>query len=197
MLPLYAVETVRALVDRGHVIARGGRHALLSPDADLEVPASLIALVAARLDRLPPVERDLVKGLAILGTSFRRDAVSAVTTASEREVDDTLQALVRKGVLRVVAESTSSGGEEYQFVQSILRTVASDLLSRRQRKVYHLAVATRLEEASAVDVVELVAAHYNDAYQAARNDPDKDDIRARAAAAYGARRSTSGLIGLT
>jgi class 3 adenylate cyclase len=184
-VPLYAVETVRALVDRGHVIARGGRHALLRPDADLEVPATLIALVAARLDRLPPAERDLVKGLAILGASFRRDAVSAVTTASEREVDETLQALVRKGVLRTVAESTSPGGEEYQFVQSILRTVATDLLSRRQRKVYHLAVATRLEEASALDVVELVAAHYNDAYQAARNDPDKDDIRARAATAYG------------
>src|SRR5215204_2750923 len=184
-VPLYAVETVRALVDRGLVIARGGRHALLSPDADLEVPASLITLVAARLDRLPPAERDLVKGLAILGASFRRDAVSAVTTASEREVDETLQALIRKGVLRMVAESTSPGGEEYQFVQSILRTVASDLLSRRQRKVYHLAVATRLEEASALDVVELVAAHYNDAYQAARNDPDKDDIRAHAATAYG------------
>src|SRR5215211_4697984 len=162
-VPLYAVETVRALVDRGHVIVRGGRHALLSPDADLEVPASLIALVAARLDRLPPAERDLVKGLAILGASFRRDAVSAVSTASEREVDETLQALVRKGVLR---------------------TVASHLLSRRQRKVYHLAVATRLEEASASDIVELVAAQYKDAYKADRNDPDKDDIRAGAATAY-------------
>src|SRR4029453_1421163 len=126
---------------------------------------SLVALAAARLDRLPPVERDLVKGLAILGTSFRRDAVSAVTTASQREVDDTLGALVRKGVLRVVAESESPGAQEYQFVQSILRTVAGDLLSRRQRKAHHLAVATRLEATSAVDVVELVAAHYNDAFQ--------------------------------
>src|SRR5215203_762860 len=184
-VPLYVIETIRALVDRGHVITRGDRHALLSPDADLEVPASLIALIAARLDRLPPAERDLVKGLAILGHSFRRDAISAVTTASNDEVDATLQALVRKGVLQVVAESTSPAAEEYQFVQSILRTVASDLLSRRQRKVRHLAVATRLEESSPVDVVELVAAHYNDAYQAARNDPDKDDIRARAATAYG------------
>ena len=195
-VPLYVIETVRALVDRGHVITRGDRHALLSPDADLEVPASLIALIAARLDRLPPVERDLVKGLAILGHSFRRDAISAVTTLSDDEVDDTLQALVRKGVLQVVAESTSPAAEGYQFVQSILRTVASDLLSRRQRKVRHLAVATRLEETAPVDVVELVAAHYNDAYQAARNDPDKDDIRARAAAAYGRAAARVASLGL-
>ena len=56
-------------------------------------------LIAARLDRLPPAERDLVKGLAILGPRSAATRVSAVTTASEREVDDALQALVRKGVL--------------------------------------------------------------------------------------------------
>ncbi len=195
-VPLYVVETVRALVDRGHVIARGGHHVLLSPDADLEVPASLIALIAARLDRLPPAERDLVKGLAILGHSFAREAISAVTTAPDDEVDATLQALVRKGVLRVAAESASAGGKEYQFVQSILQTVASDLLSRRQRKVRHLAVATRLEQTSPIDVVELVAAHYNDAYQMARSDPDKDDIRARAAAAYGRAAARVASLGL-
>ena len=50
--------------------------------------------------------------------------------------------------------------------------------------------------ASPVDVVELVAAHYNDAYQAAGNDPDKDDIRARQRTAYGRAAARVASLGL-
>ena len=184
-VPLYAVETVGSLIDRGLVIDRSGGLTLVGDVEDLEVPASLTALIAARLDQLPADERDLIKSLSILGSSFTRHAISAVTPEPETEIDRRLDTLIAKGILAVARESASAGSEQYRFVQSLLGTVAADLLSRRERKARHLAVATKLEESqnSAMDA-ELVAFHYNDAYRASGNDRDRDDIRARTAAAY-------------
>ena len=69
-IPLYAVEIVRSLVDRGLVQADGAGPRLVGSLDDLEVPPTLTALLVARLDGLPPEERTLVRDLAVLGTSF-------------------------------------------------------------------------------------------------------------------------------
>jgi hypothetical protein len=186
-VPLYAVETVGSLVDRGLVVSHAGGRALVGQVDAIEVPASLTALVAARLDELTPAERNLVKGVAVLGSSFSRMAIGAVTTAPDAEVDELLQALVGKGILATGSGAGPFGGVEYQFVQSIVGTVARDLLSRRERKDRHLAVADRLERMAldqAPDLAELVAAHYHDAYRASLHDSDRADIRGRAALAY-------------
>ena len=186
-VPLYAVETVGTLVDRGLVVEQGGSRVLAGEVDDLEVPASLTALVAARLDQLLPAERDLVKSLAVLGSSFSRLAIGAIASAPDREVDQLLQALVGKGILTTVSGESSLGAAEYQFVQSMVGTVAGELLSRRERKVRHLAVADGLERTAlekAPDLAELIAAHYHDAYRAALHDSDRADIRGRAALAY-------------
>jgi hypothetical protein len=183
-VPLYAVETVGTLIDRGLVAERGGHLAVVGEVIDLEVPASLTALIAERLDQLPANERDFVKALAILGSSFARDGIGAAAGVPYDGVDRQLQALVSKGIL-AVADTTSDGAEQYRFVQSLLGTVAVDLLSRRERKTRHLAVATQLERSREDSRdAELVAAHYLDAYRASANDPDRDDIRARTATAY-------------
>src|SRR3954447_23465627 len=56
-VPLYAVETVRMLLDRNLVAQEGSRYIVTGDVSDLEVPESLHALVAARLDNLEPAER--------------------------------------------------------------------------------------------------------------------------------------------
>ena len=185
-VPLYAVEIVESLVDRGLVVSEGAGRALVGEVDDFEVPASLTALVAARLDQLAPAERNLVKGLAVLGSSFSRLSIAAVANGADAEVDQVLRALVDKGILAAVS-GARGGGVEYRFVQSMVGTVASDLLSRRERKIRHLAVADRLERLAlnqAPDLAELVAAHYHDAYRASLRDSDRADIRRRAALAY-------------
>jgi predicted ATPase/class 3 adenylate cyclase len=186
-VPLFAVETVGSLIDRGLVVYDRDSRTLLGEVDDLEVPASLTALVAARLDQLAPAQRNLVKGLAVLGSTFSRLSIAAVADGPDAEVDQVLQALVGKGILGVVSGTGGLGGVEYQFVQSMVGTVASDLLSRRERKVRHLAVADRLERMARnqdPDLAELVAAHYHDAYRASLRDSDRADIRRRAALAY-------------
>ena len=93
-IPLYAVETVRALVDRDVVIPQDGVYRLVGDIGDFEVPATLTSLLASRLDALVPAERELVKGLAVLGATFPRSAVEVVTEAPTEQVDGWLQALV-------------------------------------------------------------------------------------------------------
>ncbi|MGI8723569.1 MAG: ATP-binding protein, partial [Geodermatophilaceae bacterium] len=75
-VPLYAIESIRTLIDRGTIEARDGRLRLVQDLVELDTPASLTGLVAARLDALPGAERDLLLGLSVLGTSFPRAAVA-------------------------------------------------------------------------------------------------------------------------
>ena len=69
----------------------------------------------------------------------------------------------------------------------MLRSVAHDMLSRRDRKARHLAVAAHLRTAfpdDGAEVVEVLATHYHDAYLAASGDDDADGVRAEAATAF-------------
>ncbi|MEO6857480.1 MAG: adenylate/guanylate cyclase domain-containing protein, partial [Solirubrobacteraceae bacterium] len=59
-IPLYAIETVRMLVDRGALTQEGSRYVVSGTVQNLEVPETLQALVAARLDNLDHVERTLL-----------------------------------------------------------------------------------------------------------------------------------------
>jgi class 3 adenylate cyclase len=69
-VPLYAVETVRMLLDRGHLVQQGSVYRATGPVETLEVPETLHALIAARLDGLTPDERLVVQNGApgLMGT---------------------------------------------------------------------------------------------------------------------------------
>jgi class 3 adenylate cyclase/tetratricopeptide (TPR) repeat protein len=184
-IPLYALETVRALADRG-ALREGddGRLVVAGDVGELDVPSTLSSLLTARLDALPADERALVKDLAVLGGSFPRTAVTTLSSLPEDRIDEVLASLVRKQVLAVRADPLSPDRGQYAFAQALLRNVAYDLLSRKERKPRHLAVAEHLRTVFANDgeeVAEVIAAHYLDAYEAARDDPDAGALRAAAA----------------
>src|SRR5947207_2461778 len=92
-------------------------------------------------------------------------------------------ALLRKEVLSIQAEPRSPERGQYSFLQDIVRRVAYETLSKRDRKAKHLAAARFLAStwgAEEDEIAEVVAAHYLDAYQSAREDPDADELRANA-----------------
>ncbi|MEY2424130.1 MAG: hypothetical protein QOI95_4197 [Acidimicrobiaceae bacterium] len=184
-IPLYALEMVRGLIDRDAVIPREGRY-VLAPDADqrvdlstLDAPPSLQALIAARLDALTPAEREVVQDATVHGLAFSRDALEAVTSVGN--LDAVLEELVRKEILLLHTDRFSPERGQYRFVQALVRTVAYDTLSRRDRKARHLAVARYLEQTSDGDEFAAVTArHYLDALD---NGPDDDDASDLIAAA--------------
>jgi len=187
-IPLYAVETVRSLLDKG-ILAKGSDGALhlVEELGTLEIPPGLTALIASRLDALSPDERRLVKECSVLGGSFPRQAIEAVTDGDPSELDEILSSLVRKEVLTVRADKLSPERGQYAFTQSLIRSVAYDMLTRAERKARHLRTAAHLRGAfpdEGAEVSEVIAAHLNDAYKVAGDDPDAGELRAKAKAAY-------------
>jgi class 3 adenylate cyclase/tetratricopeptide (TPR) repeat protein len=175
-VPLYAVETVRMLLDRELLVQEGSVYRPTGPIDTLEVPESLQALISARLDGLSVDERRLLQDASVIGKTFSREALSAVSGEPEDAVDLVVSALVRKEVLGAQVDPFSPERGQYGFLQDLIRKVAYETLSKRDRKARHLAAAAFLETTGdEEDAVEVVAAHYVEAY---RVSPEADDALA-------------------
>ncbi len=182
-IPLFAVETVRSLIDRDIVQPVEGVYQLTGDVGELTVPDSLHALLAARLDALDPNARRLIADAAVLGTTFPPEALIAVSGQDEPSVRAALADLVGREVLSVSADPLSPEQGSYRFSQEMLRQVAYDTLSRRDRKARHLAVAAHLRAVFPGDgeeVTEVIARHYLDALNAIPDAPDAAQIRGQA-----------------
>jgi predicted ATPase/class 3 adenylate cyclase len=185
-VPLYAVETVRMLLDRGLITASGTVYRINGPIEDTAVPESLHGLIAARLDGLRPEARHLLQNAAVLGRTFTGPSLAAVSGLPADRLEPLLAELVRKELLSLQADPRSPDRGQYGFVQELVRRVAYETLSRRDRKDRHLAVAAWLEGsrgAEDAEVVEIVASHYLEAYRLAPEDADAERIKQRAAEA--------------
>src|SRR5207247_6856062 len=77
-IPLYAVETVRMLLDRGALIQEDAVYRPTATIETLEVPETLHALIAARLDGLSPEERRVLQDGAVRGKTFTEEALASV-----------------------------------------------------------------------------------------------------------------------
>ena len=184
-IPLFAVETVRSLIDRDIVQPLEGAYRLVGDVGELTVPDSLHALLAARLDALDAGVRRLVTDAAVLGTTFPAEALIAVSGQDEAMVRAALADLVRREVFSVSADPLSPERGSYRFAQNMLRQVAYDTLSRRDRRAQHLAVAAHLRAAFPGDgeeVTNVIARHYLDALHAVPDAPDAAEIRGQAIA---------------
>src|SRR5262245_8828307 len=183
-VPLYAVETVRMLLDRGLLVEDGSSYRVAGEIESLEVPETLHALVAARLDGLQPDERRVLQDASVLGKTFAPDALAALTELDRPRLDELLTTLVRREILGLQSDPRSPEQGQYGFLQDLLRHVAYETLPKRERREKHLAAADYLSSAVAEEEIgEVVASHLVDAY---RLDPEADDagaLQARACAA--------------
>jgi class 3 adenylate cyclase len=85
-VPLYAVETVRMLLDRGLLVQEGAAYRLAGEVESLEVPETLHALIAARLDDLSVEERKVLEDGSVLGKTFTREAVAALSEVGAEQL---------------------------------------------------------------------------------------------------------------
>jgi tetratricopeptide (TPR) repeat protein len=181
-IPLYAVETVRMLLDRGLLVREGSVYRPEGTIGALDVPETLHALIAARLDGLPAEERRVLQDAAVLGKTFTKRALAALAALSEQALEPLLASLVRKEVLAVQADPRSPEHGQYGFLQDLVRHVAYETLSKRERRLRHLAAASHLEAAFADDeeIVEVLASHYLDAYREVPDAEDAGEIKGKA-----------------
>jgi class 3 adenylate cyclase/tetratricopeptide (TPR) repeat protein len=182
-VPLYAVETVRMLLDRGLLTPEGNTYRVSGDVDELDVPETLHALAAARLDGLTGVERSVLQDASVFGQSFTPAGVAALGERTTDAATQILDALVAKQVLGFNDDPLSSERGQYHFLQGLLRTTAYGTLSRKDRKSRHLSAARHLQEAwgdEAPELAEVLAAHFLDAADADPQAADAPRIRAAA-----------------
>jgi class 3 adenylate cyclase/predicted ATPase len=182
-IPFYAVETVRMLIDRGLLARKGSAYEPTAPIETLDVPSSLQALIAARLDHLSAEERRVLQDASVLGRTFTVSGLRAVSGLEESELREFLDSLVRKEILSLRTDPLSPERGQFGFLQDLVRRVAYDMMSKRDRRPRHLAAADYLIGVAGDendDVIEVIAAHLLDAYQAVPDADDAADVRQRA-----------------
>ncbi len=165
-IPLYAVETVRMLLHSGQLEAVGGAYRPVGETIRLEVPETLHALIAARLDSLEPADRSLLQDAAVLGQTFTIDALAAVCEIEPSSLEGRLRALERREMIVQELDPRSPERGQYGFVQAMIRDVAYGTLSRRDRRARHLAAARFFEGQGDDEIAGVLATHYRDAYLA-------------------------------
>jgi class 3 adenylate cyclase/tetratricopeptide (TPR) repeat protein len=180
-VPLYAVETVRMLLDRGLLIREDSVYRPTGEIDELEVPETLHALIAARLDGLSSEERRVLQDGAVLGKTFTCGALATLAGRDEVDIEPLLVTLVRKEVLSLQADPRSPEHGQYGFLQDLVRHVAYETLSRHERKTRHLAAAAYLSTTLADDeLAEVTASHLLEAHRAVPDAPDAAEIKSRA-----------------
>jgi len=141
--PFYIEEYVQTLVDNGivHRPKRSGPWTMNLEKLDrLEMPATLEALLEARLDSLTGPQRVLIQQAAVIGRVFWRSALDAMQdekAASEIH----LKALEAHGFIFRQETSIFEGSEEYRFHHGLLRDAAYGLLLKSDRQKYHAKAA--------------------------------------------------------
>jgi class 3 adenylate cyclase/tetratricopeptide (TPR) repeat protein len=179
-IPLYAVETVRMLVSEGRLRLDEDRYVPVGDLTELAVPETLTALIASRLDRLPPDDRALVSDAAVLGQSFTLSGLSAVSESAPTMIEPRLVALVRRELLTLESDPRSPERGQYSFVQALIREVAYNTLAKRERKARHLAAARYFETLDTDEIAGALAGHYLAAHENATEGPEAEALAGQA-----------------
>ena len=162
--------------------------AMAAEDGDVDVPPTLKALLAARLDQLDEAERRVLERGSVEGEIFHRGGVQALTP-EETQVTTRLAALVRRQLVRP-DRAQIAGDDGYRFRHLLIRDAAYDALPKAARADLHARFADWLDEHghSLVERDEIVGYHLEQAarYRAELGQPDPslaDRAGARLAAA--------------
>ncbi|PYN42530.1 MAG: hypothetical protein DMD95_16525 [Candidatus Rokuibacteriota bacterium] len=159
--PFFTEEVVQALAASGSLVGARGAYRLTAPIDALALPATVQALLAARIDRLGEPAKRLLQSAAVIGKQFDEALLREVSgLVDEHDLDAALRALQEEEFLRLV---TLSPQPEYTFKHPLMGDVAyrSQLGERRAR--LHAAVATALEKLKADRLGEyasLIAHHW-------------------------------------
>jgi class 3 adenylate cyclase/tetratricopeptide (TPR) repeat protein len=168
--PLYSVEFVRMLADRGLLGQPETGRGLTALEA-LSLPESLRGIIAARLDSLSADDKRLLHAGAVIGRVIWPGALAAVTGRPRRWISGRLRDLEEREFLQSASRSSVEGEPEYRFRHVLIRDVAYSEIPRLRRGEMHRKTAEWLSSLSrdrSADRAEMLAHHFGCAYELAR-----------------------------
>ena len=151
--PFFLEESVRTLVETGVLVGAPGAYRLVKPLDSLQVPATVQAVLAARIDRLPPEEKRLLQTAAVIGTE--------VPFALLQAIADVPEAALHRGLAHLQAaeflyETRLFPEPEYTFKHALTHEVAYSSLLLERRRGLHARIVEALEALAPERVAEQV-----------------------------------------
>ena len=186
--PLFAEELLALLIDEGLLRCEDGQWTASDELAELPVPPTIHALLAARLEALPDDERALLAHASVEGTVFHRVALDELAPASfEASIERSLTSLVRRDVIR--PDRAGLGEDEaFRFRHMLIRDAAYRSLSKEMRAELHERFAAwlvRTVDARLGEFEEIVGYHLEQAYcllgELGTLDTDAEELAVRGA----------------
>jgi class 3 adenylate cyclase len=168
--PFFMEEIVQALFEQG-ALSRNGSIKLATSLGTIQIPSTVQAVLASRIDRLPPEQKDLLQTLAVIGKEFPFRLVREVSGKADDELERLLSELQ---IAEFIYEQPAISEVSYVFKHALSQQVASGSALIERRKVLHERVAKVLEAQFPETVEtqpELIAHHYTEAGLAAQAIP--------------------------
>ena len=140
--PFFMEEMVQVLFEDG-VLQRNGTVKLAKSMNAVKVPATVQAILASRVDRLPPDEKELLQTLAVIGREFALSLVRRVVPG--RKDDELERMLANLQMAEFIYEQPAPGDIEYTFKHALTQEVAYGSLLIERRKSLHESTARQIE----------------------------------------------------
>ncbi len=164
--PFFTEEVAQTLIESGHLEGTRGAYRLVTPIERLQVPPTVQAVLAARIDRLPEREKRLLQVAAVIGKDFAEPLLAEVAELPAEDLKASLAALRRA---EFIHEQAIYPVVEYSFKHPLTQEVALGSQLRERRRTVHAAVARAIEEQEGPDLDEraaLLAHHWEEAGEA-------------------------------
>jgi AAA ATPase domain len=134
--PFFAEEIVRELAERGVLVGKSGAYISTAEGAEVIVPPTLQATIAARIDRLDPNAKRTLSAAAVVGSRFGVDLLTVLG------IEQTLDELVKAELIDQVKFTRQP---EYVFHHPLIRTVAYEAQLKSDRAEWHRRLAAAIE----------------------------------------------------
>ncbi len=162
--PFFLEEILRRLIDEGAIVRAKDRWVATGSAARVELPDTIHALLAARIDGLPAEEKRVLQDAAVVGRAFWEAALGGGRGTGDAAT--LLRNLERRGLVVARPTSTLPGQVEYLFRHALIRDVAYAAVPKARRAVAHAEVGEWIERLAGErldEMGELVAYHYRSA----------------------------------
>jgi class 3 adenylate cyclase/tetratricopeptide (TPR) repeat protein len=151
--PFFLEESVQTLVETQVLVGERGSYRLAQPLASLHVPATVQAVLAARIDRLPPEEKRLLQTAAVIGNEVPLPLLQAIAELLEEGLH---RGLGHLQAAEFLYETRLFPEHEYTFKHALTHEVAYDSLLQERRRVLHAQIVASLEALTGDRVAEQV-----------------------------------------
>ena len=149
--PLFLEESVRSLVETGVLIGERGAYRLGKDPIAIQVPATVHAILAARIDRLPPDDKQLLQTASVIGKDV---PWALLLDVSELPEDDLRRALARLQAAELVYEAKLFPDLEYTFKHALTHEVTYGSLLQDRRRALHARIVDGIERVYADRLAE-------------------------------------------